>query len=463
MHTVLKKKSLLTSILFIAALALFSGAAAGNLLNPYAQIDWQTYEQHKANLHTHTTQSDGGGNPDEIIDLYHQRGYTILAITDHNLCTWPWQNWGKDPAALGMLAIPGNEASRHHHLNSFFIEFETDSSNAEQSFEEIGAAGGLAQINHPGRYWEPTNEGAIPDGVVDGYVNWLNAYSHIVGVEVVNSFNRYPHDRQLWDALLTAMMPEHPVWGFANDDLHYLILIGLSWTTFLLPELSETALREAMINGEFYFSTAATHVPQDPAQTPIINAIAHDQVGGVITIDADSGGAPLPQTDYHWISEGNLIHVGPSLAYRETPGVGVYVRAELIGQGGTTYTNPFGVSSIGATSLTVEIHPVEAVFAGAKWRVDDSSVWRDSGDEITIAPGNHVVHFKRINGWTPPASMVVSIAPGESAVVAEADGAVYAYTPGVVLPLSKWSTAALVMLVLAVASMVFVRARSAAV
>ncbi len=39
----------------------------------------------KANLHTHTTISDGKLSPVEVKEMYKQMGYQILAITDHNI------------------------------------------------------------------------------------------------------------------------------------------------------------------------------------------------------------------------------------------------------------------------------------------------------------------------------------------------------------------------------------------
>ncbi len=40
-------------------------------------------KQFKANLHTHTTLSDGGKTPEEMKAIYKERGYSVLAITDH--------------------------------------------------------------------------------------------------------------------------------------------------------------------------------------------------------------------------------------------------------------------------------------------------------------------------------------------------------------------------------------------
>ncbi|MFB6248064.1 MAG: Ca2+-dependent phosphoinositide-specific phospholipase C [Salinibacter sp.] len=52
------------------------------------------------------------------------------------------------------------------------------------------------------------------------YMGLFHQYDSLVGMEVHNQTDRYPWDRRLWDALLETMMPERPVWGFANDDSH---------------------------------------------------------------------------------------------------------------------------------------------------------------------------------------------------------------------------------------------------
>lgn len=365
------------TVILVAALAcgcsvLEPGVAV--VVEPYADVNWATFEQHKGNLHTHTTQSDGRLTPDQVIDAYHQRGYTVLALTDHNLCTWPWvgaadmprrgnaaradkeaqekqqppavpayQN--RDPAGMGMLAISGNELSRHDHMGCFFIVHESDSRDVEQSLAEVKASAGLAVLYHPGRYWKPTEQGGVPAEVVERYVTRFTRNDHLVGFEVINQGNKYPHDRALWDAVLTSTMPDRPVWGFANDDMHSSGSIGRDWSTFVVVQLDESHIRQAMQQGQFYFSTVGTHdeAVRDVAQTPVIASITHRRGAGTITIAATSGGQDLPESQYRWISQGQVVHSGPVLDYRNTEGLGNYVRAELVGTGGTTFTNPIGL------------------------------------------------------------------------------------------------------------------------
>jgi len=304
-----------------------------------------------------------------------------LALTDHNLCTWPWtelatlERKGKalqgdnaavkepdipsekrrfpqidayenrDPETLGMLAIAGNEHSIHQDTNSFFIQYETRSRKLEQTIKEVGDLGGIMMINHPGRYWEPTEDGSIPDDIIENYAAIFRDNAHVVGMEVINQGQRYKDDVRLWDKVLAVLMPERPVWGFSNDDMHAKKKLGRDWEVFLIPSLNETNVRKAMEAGSFYFSTLGTHPEEERsvAETPMITSITHDADAGTISISATSGGNILPEEQYKWISAGEVVHTGSVLDYRNNPGIANYIRAELTGKGGTTYTNPYGI------------------------------------------------------------------------------------------------------------------------
>ena len=40
--------------------------------------------QYKANLHCHSHLSDGEFSPEKLRDIYREKGYSVLAVTDHN-------------------------------------------------------------------------------------------------------------------------------------------------------------------------------------------------------------------------------------------------------------------------------------------------------------------------------------------------------------------------------------------
>ena len=60
------------------------------IVSPYAYVDWETYEQYKAALHTYTTNSDGRNTLSEVIEEHYIQDYDILAITDHDTITADW-------------------------------------------------------------------------------------------------------------------------------------------------------------------------------------------------------------------------------------------------------------------------------------------------------------------------------------------------------------------------------------
>ena len=307
-----------------------SVAVAVEITNPYAAVDWQ-WHQHRANLHTHTTESDGRWSPARTIDAYHELGYTILALTDHNRVTYPWSEFDRDPEDLDMLAVQGNELSRGHHVGSYFSDNRAGQ-GLEGNVAEVGEAGGIAVVFHPGRYTRRNQYD------VDDYVALYREHPHAVGIEIVNQRDRYPEDRDTWDAILTRLMPERPVWGLANDDFHRPNHLGYSWTVFPLPQLTLERFREAMVGGAFYSvardMTRSEQRDEDMMPPAIRSITVEDRT---ITIDAEDAEGIV------WIAAGEKVHRGPSVQVRPVPDLPGYVRAEFYNPGGTTYTNPFGL------------------------------------------------------------------------------------------------------------------------
>ena len=305
----------------------------GYIQNPYAEVDWSEYGRYKANMHTHTTESDGAMTPAAKIDEYHRLGYRILALTDHDTWspsspTWPWTAYGRDPNGLDpvMLAVQGNEISRPNHIGSYFNDYgDPDQTSETEALAEIGARNGLAVLFHPGRY----------NRTVAWYVDLYTNPDHdqLVGLEVYNQGDRHPNDRRLWDRILAETMPGRPVWGYANDDAHQLAHVGRNWQMFLLPELTETALRHAMTNGHFYFAYTSTR--GDPA--PTIERISVDEANWTITIEAEG------YDEIAWLHEGEVVGTEATIMVAGIRGV---LRAELrdtsvSGQTRKSYTQPF--------------------------------------------------------------------------------------------------------------------------
>ncbi|MCL1866035.1 MAG: hypothetical protein FWF82_01340, partial [Oscillospiraceae bacterium] len=55
------------------------------VLNPYEQVDWDSWGQYKAALHSHSTLSDGSSTISDMAERHYELGYNIVALTDHNI------------------------------------------------------------------------------------------------------------------------------------------------------------------------------------------------------------------------------------------------------------------------------------------------------------------------------------------------------------------------------------------
>lgn len=314
------------------------------LNNPYAGVDWDTFERHRTCLHIHTTESDGDLTPAATIKKYLEAGYTILSIADHDTLgasapTWPWEKYDIDTEGHRVLPIQGNEISRRIHIGSYFINYgNPDIESADQALEEIGELGGTSVLFHPGRYSVgPT-----------WYIERFRRFDHAVGLEVYNKMDRYPQDRVVYDIILSELMPERPVWAFANDDFHRRAHFGGSFTIFLLPPdgFDEATFRRAMETGQFL----ALHDPSRDASQMILpeRVIVTDQS---IRIETEADPSAVA-----WISHGFEVHRGKELPL--TMNLGGYVRAEIEGVGETrTLLQPFALSgkeSLQTATLVVE-------------------------------------------------------------------------------------------------------------
>ena len=339
--------------LLVVVFVLLSGCSkTPQIQNPYESVNWQTYNQYKANLHTHTTRSDGSYSPQWVVDNYKKLGYSILAITDHNAVTYPWTDFeslkpsnksfekmeegkierskliyeNRDPKNLEMIAVQGCEISSPQHLGSYFTDLEQRSDSIEKTLNSIKEKNGILIFNHPGKY----------DHNALWYTTYFQNYPHIIGTEVFNQGNRYPNDKQLWDSILVNLMPERPVWGFSNDDFHGRGL-GRNWNIMLLPKLTSDWVRKGMTDGLFFFVYAPSG--HNGAAPPKIDSVFVDKVK--VSIEIISSG----YDSIHWISGGEIVEKGNKVQLNNTFD-GSYIRAEVFGKDGTILgTQPFGITT----------------------------------------------------------------------------------------------------------------------
>ena len=301
------------------------------LNNPYDGLDLVNTPRYKSNLHTHTNQSDGSHSVGSVIEKYHEKGYKILALTDHDNMrtgvTYPWSDFQNgtyelDPAALGMLAIKGTEISAPNHIGSYFndITLQTDE---EQGILDTQNSGGISVINHPGRY----------ERTPQWYVNLYAKYPTLVGMEVYNQRDRYPNDRCTWDDVNRLMPTEKTVWGLAGDDMHTTPdTIFKCYNHLIMPELTEAAFRHAFVNGHYFLSCEKDG--SGNALCPVINDVIADEDEKTITLTA------ADYTEVRWIDH-TSSQIGEGLTFNYEDFGGLFIRAEVVNEYGVTNTQPF--------------------------------------------------------------------------------------------------------------------------
>ena len=345
--------------------------------NPYKDIDWASVNQYKSNMHTHTTQSN---DPIEefttanVVDKYHAAGYKILALSDHDYCTYPWNLFpqfmsdvpARDPETLGMLAVPSNELSKDNtnswsertggqfnHHNDFFTGRQgQEFASLQESYAYTYALGGMQIINHPGQYWSIDN--TYSETQKDGpgwHATNFKTFPSLVGLEVYNQGNRRPNDRILWDQILERTMPERPVFGYSGDDTHNNEQLFRNYNMMLMESLTTEELKDAMRKGESYFCYEPKGSGEGKA--PRITDIAVDETNKTITIEANGMVYWIYGTDKTSSAasstRSSVVGIGKTFCYKGYQST--YVRAFITNAFGETCTQPFGFADTTQTAV----------------------------------------------------------------------------------------------------------------
>lgn len=295
------------------------------------------------------------------------------------------------------------------HVNSWFVDWGdgmlAGTSDYVTALSGIEEAGGVSVINHPGEYSNARDEIYTADAynvdtvnynyIVDKYENLLNDYRSCIGIDINSKGDsRTRFDRKLWDIMLTDLIPQgRTVYAIATSDAHNLDIADSGFTLHLLEELTNDALRYSLENGEFFAASkyvgnadeltryASYLTASDDAEKvafgnelkaiadkiyaenaeggegtgnkfradntvagPQVDSIVVDDENDVITLDCDN--AML----ITWISGGQVVATGNEVDLDElSGGLGNYIRAEIINEGGVLYTQAFTLDYEGVT------------------------------------------------------------------------------------------------------------------
>jgi predicted metal-dependent phosphoesterase TrpH len=195
----------------------------------------------RADLHMHTTASDGWPTPQELVDHAARRAsLSVIAITDHDTIEGALRAREHAAKRARLHVIVGEEvSSRDGHIVALFLERRIrPGMSAAATVHAIHDQGGLAIAVHP--FWR--TERVARSGRVHG-VGWLAAELDFDGIEVENAtpgfyvFNQLAHRLNL--GLGAAEL--------GSSDAHILDAVGRAYTEF--PGKTPEALRTAIESG----------------------------------------------------------------------------------------------------------------------------------------------------------------------------------------------------------------------
>lgn len=204
---------------------------------------------YRANLHAHTTMSDGDLSPEEAADFYRRAGYQVLAITDHSHVTDVPGEF-RDFLLLSGVELQedrSRQGTTYHIVGLDVrsrgrIEAPADA-KAQHMVDMVREDGGEAILAHP--YWS----GLMAEDVVDlSGCFALEVYNTGCDLEILRGYSMVH-----WDDLLTL---GHDYGGVAVDDGHGGAFDhGFGWTMIKAQELSAEAVMDALRRGLYYAST----------------------------------------------------------------------------------------------------------------------------------------------------------------------------------------------------------------
>jgi predicted metal-dependent phosphoesterase TrpH len=196
----------------------------------------------RADLHMHTTSSDGWPTPHELVDHAARRArLDVIAVTDHDTIEGALRAREYAAKRARFHVIVGEEvSSRDGHIVALFLERRVrPGMSAAATVHAIHDQGGLAVAAHP--FWrtqKPTRTGQVHG------VGWLAAELDFDAIEVENATPGFYLFNQLAHRLNLGL-------GAAElgcSDAHILDAVGRAFTEF--PGKTPEALREAIESGK---------------------------------------------------------------------------------------------------------------------------------------------------------------------------------------------------------------------
>ena len=235
---------------------------------------------YKANLHTHTTVSDGKLTPEEAKERFMSLGYSVVAFTDHEVMVPHPELCDDNFIALTGIEISINEAvkkpfNKTYHLNVYSPELERSVTgtfcagsvwgNAKLSVTDEMVAAGTATREYSREFVQKMIDTATEEGCLVSYNHpvWSlqskDDYSGIkgfFGIEWSNTSACGLGDVDTYKPIRDLLAEgERMCYPLATDDCHQAFEYGGGWVDIKAPAFTYGDIFEALRRGDFYSST----------------------------------------------------------------------------------------------------------------------------------------------------------------------------------------------------------------
>lgn len=236
---------------------------------------------YKANLHVHTTISDGTLSPEEVKKAYAEHGYSIIAFTDHEVFVPQNDLTDENFLALNAVEISVNDdfEGEYMHKKTFHLNFYAKSSEQKECIASTGYTIWLEQSKpYVSEFTKNNNlkkehnvesiNNMIKKANDDGFFVCYNHpvwslhnfsdYSGLKGLWGIEVFNTgcekggYYETVQPFEDLLRENQKLVPV---CADDSHSLWSAFGGWTMVKANDLTYDSVVSALVDGNCYSST----------------------------------------------------------------------------------------------------------------------------------------------------------------------------------------------------------------
>lgn len=236
----------------------------------------------KANLHTHTTVSDGSLTPQETKAAYMERGYQIVAFTDHEVCVAHPELAEENFLPLTSYELAFNPAGEDKFLRKTYhlCFIAKDPDNRWQVYDPsltVGNSGSYAEqvvcdgFEPRGYSLEQVND-VIARANAHGFLVAYNHpawslqeyedYSGLKGLWAMEVYNNHcnrvgfdDNNSQIYQTMLKLGSHLYPI---ATDDFHRMPhpnWIAGGWVMVGAEKLDYPSVIQALEQGDFYAST----------------------------------------------------------------------------------------------------------------------------------------------------------------------------------------------------------------